>query len=195
MSYKLPSKKQKKKIYKFLARDEKVILVTSISKRYFWMKLSIYLIIPLILTYASFFMFLGVFDIKAYPWLKFLGIFPLTYLVINLKKSSHLIRQKQSYIYVLTNKRFLIITGIFSRKIVTAPLQRITHVTVEQSVVQRFIFANGNLVIITAGYDQREIVIENIGNPVQFKIVIEELTDKIDDHQEDSGGEIRPLDA
>ena len=194
MAYKIPSEKQKKKIYKFLTKDEKVVLVTTISKRYFWIKISIYLVIPLALTYASFFMFLGLFDIPNYPWIKFLGIFPLVYLLVSLKKTSRLIRQRQSYVYALTNRRFLIITGIFSRKIITAPLQRITHVTVEQSFIQRFLFGNGNLVIITAGYDQREIVIENIGNPVEFKIMIEELTDKIYDDDEEAE-EIRSIDA
>ncbi|KKR78191.1 MAG: hypothetical protein UU23_C0002G0018 [Candidatus Curtissbacteria bacterium GW2011_GWA1_40_9] len=88
---------------------------------------------------------------------------------------------KQSFTYALTNRRFVIVRGIFSRKIVTAPLTAITHVTVEQSFFQRFVFNTGHLVIITAGFDQREIVIENIGNPLEFKILIEELTEKIED--------------
>ena len=88
---------------------------------------------------------------------------------------------RQSFTYALSNRRFIIIRGIFSRKIVTAPLTAITHVTIEQSVLQRYLFNTGHLVIITAGFDQREIVIENIGNPVQFKIMIEELTEKIEE--------------
>ena len=91
---------------------------------------------------------------------------------------------RQSFTYALTNRRFLIIRGIFSRKIVTAPLTAITHVTIEQSVLQRFLFNTGHLVIITAGFDQREIVIEHVGNPVEFKILIEELTRKIEDSWE-----------
>jgi len=91
---------------------------------------------------------------------------------------------RQSYTYALTNRRFLIIRGIFARKIVTAPLTAITHVTIEQSFWQRFFFNTGHLVIITAGFDQREIVIEHVGNPVEFKIIIEELTRKIEDSWE-----------
>ena len=56
----------------------------------------------------------------------------------------------------------------------------IMHVTVEQSILQRYLLNTGHLVIITAGYDQREIVIEHIGNPIQFKVLIEELTQKIE---------------
>ena len=36
------------------------------------------------------------------------------------------------------------------------------------------------VIIITAGFDQREIVIENIGDPVNFKIMIEQLSEKLD---------------
>ncbi len=116
-----------------------------------------------------------------YFWLNFFLLLPFAFLVIGLPKFGHLVRMRQSYTYALTNRRFLIIRGLFARKIVTAPLTAITHVTIEQSFIQRFIFNTGHLVIITAGFDQREIVIENIGNPVQFKILIEELTHKIEE--------------
>ena len=115
-----------------------------------------------------------------YFWMKFLALLPFAFLIVGIPKLGQLVRMKQSYTYVLTNRRFLIIRGIFSRKIVTAPLTAITHVTIEQSFLQRFLFNNGHLVIITAGFDQREIVIEHVGNPVEFKILIEELTEKIE---------------
>lgn len=112
-----------------------------------------------------------------YFWSKLITYLPLALILVGLPKLLAIIRMRQSYTYALTNRRFLIVRGIFSRKIVTAPLTAITHVTVEQSFSQRFFYNTGNLVIITAGFDQREIVIENIGNPVQFKIMIEELTE------------------
>jgi uncharacterized membrane protein YdbT with pleckstrin-like domain len=116
-----------------------------------------------------------------YFWTQFFSLLPLAFLIVGIPKLASLVRMKQSYTYALTNRRFLIIRGIFSRKIVTAPLTAITHVTIEQSFFQRFFYNTGHLVIITAGFDQREIVIENIGNPVQFKILIEDLTRKIED--------------
>ena len=115
-----------------------------------------------------------------YFWIKFFALLPFAFLLIGIPKLGQLIRMRQSFTYALTNRRFIIIRGIFSRKIVTAPLERITHITVEQSILQRFLFNSGHLVIITAGFDQREIVIEHIGNPVEFKILIEELTEKIE---------------
>ena len=154
MAFKRPNKHQKKKLEKFLGRDEEPIIVTSIGDRYFWVN--------------------------------FLIFFPLALIFIGIPKLSHLLRMRQSYKYILTTRRFLIIRGIFSRKIVTAPLAAITHVTVEQSFAQRYLFNTGHLVVITAGFDQREIVIENIGNPIEFKILIEEMTDKLDEGDEDS---------
>lgn len=112
---------------------------------------------------------------------KLLVLIPLALILIGIPKLSQLLRMKQSYVYALTNRRFLIIRGIFTRKIVTAPLDRITHITVEQSLSQRYFYNTGHLVIITAGFDQREIVIEHIENPVGFKILVEELTAKLEE--------------
>lgn len=158
-----PTIRQRKKVEKFLGKDEEVIIVTSIGDRYFW--------------------------------IKFLFFLPLALILIGLPKWSQVIRMKQSYTYVLTNRRFLIIRGIFSRKIVTAPLTAVTHVTVEQSFLQRFIFNTGHLVIITAGFDQREIVIENIASPVKFKVLMEELTHRLQETGENKGNALRSLAA
>lgn len=154
MAFKRPTKQQKKKLEKFLSREEEPILTTGIGERYFWLNFSF--------------------------------LFPLALIFIGIPKISKLVRMKQSYRYVLTNRRFLIIRGIFSRKIVTAPLNRITHITVEQSFWQRYLFNTGHLVVITAGFDQREIVIEHIADPVGFKILLEELTDKSEQEPEET---------
>ncbi len=74
----------------------------------------------------------------------------------------------------------LIIKGVFAIKVVTTLLDRITHVTVEQSFSERFFYYSGQIVVITAGFDRREIVIENISNPVRFKVLLEELTQKFE---------------
>lgn len=191
MALKEVPKGQKKRLAKLLSTGEDIVYVTGIGTRYFIIALMFLLFIPLILTYIAIFMFFGVLTIGNYDWLKYLGFIPLGFLIYNTPKYTHIIRMKQSFTYALTNRRFLIVRGIFSRKIVTAPLSAITHVTVEQSFMQRFFFNTGHLVIITAGFDQREIVIENIGNPLEFKILIEELTEKKSDskNEDDSQDE------
>src|SRR3989338_9061308 len=57
-----------------------------------------------------------------YFWTKFFTLLPLAFLIIGIPKLGALVRMKQSYTYALTNRRFLIVRCIFSRKIVTAPL-------------------------------------------------------------------------
>lgn len=200
MEHKKPPKGKKKQLQKLLGSGEEVVYVTGIGKRYFYINLLFMLFLPLIFTYIAIFMFFGVIEIPNYSYLKYFGVIPLFALFYFTPKYSKLIRQRQSFTYALTNRRFMIIRGIFSRKIVTAPLTAITHVTIEQSFFQRFLFNTGHLVIITAGFDQREIVIENIGNPVEFKILIEELTRKIEDSwepEEDKKDDfkLRPLSA
>jgi len=126
--------------------------------------------------------------------------FLLSLVLIGIPSLIKIVRQKISYIYILTNRRFLIIQGLFSRKLITSPLDRITHVTVEQSLTERFFYNSGQVVIITAGYDPREIVIEHIAYPVKFKNLMEELSTKLEYSekekptlQEETKSKIRPL--
>lgn len=185
--HKPPTKHQRKKASKYLSGGEDLVLLTSIGMRYFWFNLIFFLLIPLSLFYLSVFMFSGIISLPGLEWLKYAGILALFILVLNLKKTSNILRKRQSYTYILTNRRCLIVSGIFTRKIITAPLDRITHITIEQTFVQRFLYNTGDLLIITAGFDQREIVIEHVANPVKFKIFLEELSSKLDRKFESEG--------
>jgi len=124
----------------------------------------------------------------------------LSLILIGIPPLVRIVRLKLSYIYLLTNRRFLIIQGLLSRKLITSPLDRITHVTVEQSFTERFFYSSGQVVIITAGYDPREIVIEHIAHPVKFKNLMEELGTKLEypegekpAAQEEKKIDIRPM--
>ena len=177
--HKPPTKRQHKKIGKYLSSDEEVVIVTTIGSRYMWLNVIVWLIIPLGLFYFSAFVFFGLITLpQPYDWLKWLGIIGVLVVIFKLKTTSDILKKRQSNIYVVTNRRILIITGLFSRKIVTAPLDRITHITVDQSFIQRMLYNTGHLLIITAGFDQREIVVEHVSHPVKFKILMEELTAK-----------------
>lgn len=126
---------------------------------------------------------------NVYFWSQFIRLIIPALLIFGIPALARLIRKKQSYRYVLTDKRCLIIQGIFSRKLITAPLSAITHVTVEQSFQERFFYHCGHIVVITAGYDPREIVIENVSHPVEFKILMEQLAGRLagedDTHEKD----------
>src|SRR3989338_2718129 len=174
--HKPPTKRQHKKIGKYLSSNEEVILVTTIGSRYMWLNIIVWLIIPLGFFYFSAFMFFGLINIPGFDWLKWLGILAAVIVILKIKTTSDILKKRQSNIYVLTNRRILIITGLFSRKIVTAPLDRITNITVDKSFIQRLLYNTGHLLIITAGFDQREIVVEHVSYPVKFKILVEETS-------------------
>ena len=174
--HKPPTKRQRKRISKYLSPSEEVILVTTVGSRYLWLNLIFLLLVPLALFYLSIFMFVGLVEIPNYDWLKYLGILGILVIILKIKSVSNILRKRQANVYVLTTTRILIITGLFSRKIVTAPLDRITHITVDQSFIQRLLYNTGHLLIITAGFDQREIVVEHVAYPVKFKILVEETS-------------------
>lgn len=127
----------------------------------------------------------GISDL--YFWSQFSKLLIPALLFFGIPALVRLVRKKQSFHYVLTNKRCLIVQGIFSRKLITAPLSAITHVTIEQSFTERFFYHCGHIVVITAGYDPREIVIEFVSHPIEFKILMEQLAGKLDakDKQEE----------
>lgn len=122
-----------------------------------------------------------------YFWSQLTRLLIPALLIIGIGALARLIRKKQSFRYVLTNKRCLIIQGILSRKLITAPLAAVTHITVEQSFQERFFYHCGQIVVITAGYDPREIVIENVAHPVEFKILMEQLQAKLDEEKPQVG--------
>ncbi|MEM3063268.1 MAG: PH domain-containing protein [Nitrososphaerota archaeon] len=162
----LASAKEQLRFARYLAKGEKIIVVTGISNLYFWSK--------------------------------FFQLLLLSLVIVGLPRLFKLLHRKRSMVYILTNRRFLILQGIFSRKLITAPLDAITHITVEQNFFERFFYNSGQLVIITAGYDPREIVIEQIADPVKFKVLIEELTtnlskSEIDRINNDSAKLLKPF--
>ncbi|GEM_PF-1314642 len=122
-----------------------------------------------------------------YFWSYFFLYFLLSFILIGIPKLSSLVHQRRANVYILTTHKMLIIKGIFAIKVVSAMLDRVTHVTVEQSFSERFFYNSGQIVVITAGFDKREIVIENISNPVRFKVLLEELTQK---YESDRGGNV-----
>lgn len=122
-----------------------------------------------------------------YFWSQFARLSVGALLIFGMPALIRLIRKKQSFRYVLTNKRCLIMQGVLSRKLITAPLGAITHITVEQSLTERFFYHCGQIVVITAGYDPREIVIEHVDHPVEFKVLMEELAGKLDEKRQQVG--------
>lgn len=115
---------------------------------------------------------------RRYFWLTFIFFFPLSIILIGLPHLLTVCRLKKEMLYILTNKRLVIKTGIFSINLASAPYHQVTHIVVKQNVFDRFLFNVGNLLIHTAGPTPIEVLLERIGSPILVKNKIEELTEK-----------------
>lgn len=75
---------------------------------------------------------------------------------------------------VVTDKRFLIATGIFTSKVAMMPITKVTDLTFERSVMGR-VFGYGTLVVESAGQIQALNRIEHLPSPEQVNDAISDL--------------------
>lgn len=80
--------------------------------------------------------------------------------------------------------------GLISVRLVSALYDKITHIEVEQSVMDRLIMKHGNIVVNTAGGNNDEIKILSIDEPIQFKNLLERLINR---ERERFGGQSGPV--
>lgn len=88
--------------------------------------------------------------------------------------------------YILTDRRLMRQMGYFNISLTAAIYDKITHVEVGQTFLQRTLLHYGTVVIHTAGSQNKEIVLDNIAYPLQFKNLLEKLIDKYQNVREPS---------
>ncbi|MEU5693717.1 PH domain-containing protein [Actinosynnema sp. NPDC020468] len=76
---------------------------------------------------------------------------------------------------VVTDKRFMISSGVFETKVAMMPISKVTDLTYERTVVGRM-FGFGTLVVESAGQIQALNRIEYLPNPEEVYDAISELT-------------------
>jgi len=82
---------------------------------------------------------------------------------------------KHAKAYLLTNRRVLIKDGIFSVSLTSAPLDKITHLTVKQDFLPKILYNTGDIVIHTAGPTPVELHLYKVDKPMDVKNLMEEL--------------------
>ncbi|MBI4039452.1 PH domain-containing protein [Candidatus Daviesbacteria bacterium] len=97
---------------------------------------------------------------------------PLVIGIVGLFKVLYLVN---AISYLLTNRRVIIKKGIYSIKLVSIPYDKITHIAIYQTAMERYGLNSGKVSIFTAGYDQREIILEHVESPIEFKNILEDL--------------------
>lgn len=167
-----PSEKEKKAFEKFLAEDEELVLITGLGKVY----LRSYFLTKFIWP-GSIFLVLG---LSCAYFLKFNLLYGL---IAGLLAASLVAFLKTLHIhhatrYLLTTRRVIIKKGVFAVKIASALFDKITHIEVEQSFLDKLLYKHGTIIINTAGMNKGEITLNHIDYPIEFKNLLERLINR-----------------
>jgi uncharacterized membrane protein YdbT with pleckstrin-like domain len=167
-----PTLSQKKAFEKYLSEDEDLVLATGLSKAFIRSKFIMYLMFPgLIFTALG--LGLGWFFHLERLWTAILAV-SLTSFVAFIK-TSHLYHANR---YLLTTKRVIIKRGIFGVRLTATLYDKITHLEVDQSFVDRLFLHHGSIIVNTAGVSKGEIVLKNIDYPIEIKNLMERLINR-----------------
>lgn len=167
-----PSLNQKKSFAPYLSEDEELVLVTGLSKASIRSKFLLYFLFPGIILGA-----LG------FGFALMIGLDKITGLVIGLTimlllailKTFHTYHANR---YLLTTRRVIIKKGLFSVKLTAAMYDKITHIEVDQSFVDRVFLHHGSIIISTAGLSKNEIVLQFVDYPLELKNLMERLINR-----------------
>ena len=179
----------KKHFERYLAEDEELVQATGYGTNYLRHQFALYIVLP-----GGIFWLLG----AGLSWLTGynIGYGLLLGLVLSMLYAYlRTVLLYHSHRYLLTTRRVIIKNGFFSVKLITALYDKITHIEVDQSFVDRAIMKHGNIIINTAGGNKDEIQIENIDEPIEFKNLLERLINREREHYGRQGGSVVTLEG
>ncbi len=167
-----PSLSQKEGFSGYLSEDEDLVVVTGLSAAYLRNKFIIFLLWPGLVGLALGFGLGWFFDLnKAIAF----GLGIVLMFAITMLRTMHIYHANR---YLLTTRRVIIKHGLFSVKVQSALYDKITHIEVDQSFMDRVFLHHGNIIINTAGVDKGEIVLHAVDYPMELKNLIERLINK-----------------
>lgn len=167
-----PTQKQKNAFRKYLSEDEELILVTGFSKAYTRSQFLMYVLFP-----GMMFLGLGL----GLGWL--MGIDKIWALVLGiglmfLAALARIMHVYHANRYLLTTRRIIIKRGVFGVKLTAALFDKITHLEVDQSFVDRLLLHHGNIIVNTAGLNKGEIILRFVDYPLELKNLLERLINR-----------------
>ena len=167
-----PSEDEKKAFARFLAEDEELVLVTGLGKVYLRQIFILSLAMPG-------FIFIGGFLAAAY-FLNFnLGYGLLLGLIIaSMVGVFKTIYAHHATRYLLTTRRVIIKKGLLTVKMTSALYDKITHIDVIQTFLEKLLMHHGKIVINTAGMNKDEIILSFVDYPIEFKNLLERLINR-----------------
>ncbi len=182
-------KPEKKAFDKFLSEDEELVLATGFGKNYMRHKFIYFFLWPggIAIALGLGASYLGQFN----PGAGMLaGMFFSTIWAIILTAWFYHANR-----YILTTRRVIIKKGLISVKLISALYDKITHIEVDQSVIDRLIMRHGTIIVNTAGGTGDEIKIINIDNPIQFKNLLERMINRERERFGSQGGPVVTLEG
>lgn len=173
------SAKDKQAFKKYLAEDEELVVATGYGKNYIRHRFAYYIMLPgIILILAP----------AAYEYIKYRDAFDgpqrTAYgLLVGLILACIFAFIKCQWLYnahryLLTTRRVIIKNGFFNVKLITALFDKITHIEMDQSLMDRLVMKHGNIIINTAGGNKDEIKLSYVDNPMDFKNMLERLINR-----------------
>lgn len=181
--------KEKKAFDKFLSEDEELVLATGFGKNYMRHRFAYYFLWP-----GGIFIALGLGS--AYFLETNLGIGMLLGMTLDAFWALFLsIWHYHANRYILTTRRVIIKKGLVSVKLISALYDKITHIEVDQGILDRLIMKHGNIIVNTAGGNNDEIKIRYVDNPIQFKNLLERLINRERERFGATGGPVVTLEG
>lgn len=178
-----PSEKDKKIFNQFLSEDEELILVTGFGDTHIRSLFILALFWPGLLGYI-----VGIGLGYYYLHYSFLYSFIVGFLLsvgIAFLRASHIYHANR---YLLTTRRVIIKRGIFAVKLASALYDKITHLEVDQSFLDKLLMHHGTIVVHTAGSQNDEMVLKYVDYPIEFKNLLERLINRQREHFGIRGG-------
>ena len=168
--HEVPTPAQKSSFSPYLSEDEELILVTGLGHVYLRQKFIIYLLFPGMVFGAVLFSALHfIWKVDQTPALILAGVFSVFVATLKTIHVHHANR------YLLTTRRIIIKKGLFSVKLTAALYDKITHLEVDQSFIDRAFLHHGTIIVNTAGMHKDEIVLRFVAYPMELKNLLERL--------------------
>lgn len=184
-----PTPSQKSSFSPYLAEDEELILVTGLSKAYIRSKFILYLLFPGIIGFGLGYLsgkLLGIDQFQSYLVASFLMI------VFAFLKTLHLFHANR---YLLTTRRVIVKKGLFAVKLTAALYDKITHLEVDQGLIDRFLLHHGTIIVNTAGSNKDEIILKYVDYPMEFKNLMDRLISREREQFGGRGGMINTVEG
>lgn len=166
------TEKQKRKFGHYVSDDEEMIVCTTVSGAYLRHKFFLHFLLASIITLPISLLVQKIFDYGLEYTMGTALILALLYAV------QRYYFTREGIQYILTNKKLAVQIGYFQISLNSASYNKVTHLEVEQNFMERLFLNYGKITVHTAGSageTAKEIVLEHVASPVEFKNIMERL--------------------